>query len=146
MTGYYSITALAKEFGVTTRTIRHYEDQGLLHPQRKGLARVFGALDRARLKLALRGKRLGLALQDIRELFRLYDAGQEDTQPLQQFLQKIQKYRAMLEQQREDVEVMLSEISFFAEQCSKRLASDSSASTVPQTEGDVNVRQNARGA
>jgi DNA-binding transcriptional MerR regulator len=71
MTQMYSISDLAQEFGVTTRTIRHYEEQGLLTPQRQGMIRVFSARDRIRLKLALRGKRLGFSLAEIRELFEL---------------------------------------------------------------------------
>jgi DNA-binding transcriptional MerR regulator len=73
MSDSYSISELAKEFGVTTRTIRFYEDQGLLSPTRAGATRVFSNRDRVRLKLALRGKRLGFSLAEIRELFELYD-------------------------------------------------------------------------
>ena len=73
MKATYTISELAQEFGVTTRTIRHYEDQGLLAPARHGVVRVFSARDRVRLKLALRGKRLGFGLNEIRELFDLYD-------------------------------------------------------------------------
>jgi DNA-binding transcriptional MerR regulator len=123
MADTYSITDLANEFRVTTRTIRHYEDQGLLQPQRQGQTRIFGARDRVRLKLALRSKRLGFALQDIRELFHLYDAGQKDSALLEQFLDKVEQHRTLLEQQRADIEAMLSEIDFFAAQCRKLLVS-----------------------
>ena len=71
MSTTYTISELAKEFGVTTRTIRFYEDQGLLSPKREGTARVFSGRDRVRLKLALRGKRLGFSIAEIRELFEL---------------------------------------------------------------------------
>ena len=74
----YTITDLAREFGVTTRTIRHYEEQGLLNPTRQGTNRVFSARDRVRLKLALRAKRLGLSLQEMRELFALYDVAERE--------------------------------------------------------------------
>jgi len=112
----YTIRELAEEFGVTTRTIRHYEDEGLLSPAREGVNRIFTARDRVRLKLALRGKRLGFSLGDIRELFELYDTSNEKQQ-MAEFLARLDKRRAHLEQQREDIEVMLNEIHFFASQC-----------------------------
>ena len=124
--GTYTIGDLAREFGVTTRTIRHYEDEGLLNPAREGVNRVFSARDRVRLKLALRGKRLGFSLQEIKELFDLYDLAKERDQ-LAAFLEKLEKRRALLEQQREDIEVMLSELDFFATQCRKLLAQDGDA-------------------
>ncbi len=125
----YSITQLAKEFGVTTRTIRHYEDRGLLNPGREGMNRIFSNRDRVRLKLALRGKRLGFSLNDIRELFELYDSAKDEKKQLEEFLAKLEKRRAILEQQREDVEVMLNEINFFANQCRRLLANGSRETT-----------------
>lgn len=113
----YSISDLAGEFDVTTRTIRHYEEQGLLNPRREGTNRIFSNRDRVRLKLALRGKRLGFSLSDIRELFELYDLSKDENKQVEEFLGKLEKRRALLEQQREDIEVMLAEISFFATQC-----------------------------
>jgi DNA-binding transcriptional MerR regulator len=113
----YSITELAQEFDITTRTIRHYEDEGLLTPARDGMNRVFSNRDRVRLKLALRGKRLGFSLQDIKELFDLYDLARDEKQQLTEFMAKLERRKALLEQQRVDIEVMLTEISFFANQC-----------------------------
>src|SRR5690349_4506013 len=129
MTAHYSITDLAQEFGVTTRTIRHYEMEGLLSPERRGLVRVFSPRDRVRLKLALRGKRLGFSLQEIKELFDLYDLSKDERHQLEAFLSKLEKRKALLEQKREDVEVMLQEVEFFAAQCRRLLAQqrDSSA-------------------
>jgi len=121
MTLTYTITELAQEFGVTTRTIRHYENEGLLTPQRKGLVRIFSMRDRVRLKLALRGKRLGFTLQEIKELFDLYDLSKDERKQLEAFLTKLEKRKTLLEQQREDVEVMLQEVEFFAAQCRKLL-------------------------
>lgn len=121
MSQTYSITELAKEFGVTTRTIRHYEEQGLLNPKREGMNRIFNHRDRVRLKLALRGKRLGFSLNDIRELFELYDLAKDENKQLEEFLARLEKRRVILEQQREDIEVMLNEISFFANQCRRLL-------------------------
>ena len=113
----YSISDLSREFGVTTRTIRYYEDQGLLSRTRAGVNRVFSSRDRVRLKLALRGKRLGFSLAEIGELFELYDVSRDERPQLEQFLQRLERRRALLEQQREDIEVMLNEIDFFARQC-----------------------------
>jgi DNA-binding transcriptional MerR regulator len=118
----FSITELAREFEVTTRTIRHYEEQGLLSPRREGTSRIFSARDRVRLKLALRGKRLGFSLNDIRELFELYDLARDEKQQLEAFLARLEKRRALLEQQKEDIEVMLNEVNFFAGQCRRLLA------------------------
>lgn len=121
MKATYTITELANEFGVTTRTIRHYEDQGLLAPTRQGAVRIFSARDRVRLKLALRGKRLGFSLNEIKELFDLYDVSRDERHQLAAFLSKLERRKALLEQQREDVEVMLREVEFFALQCRKLL-------------------------
>lgn len=126
MQSRYSISELAQEFGITTRTIRYYEDQGLLNPGRDGVNRVFSNRDRVRLKLALRGKRLGFSLSEIRELFELYDVSRDERRQLEVFLGKLERRRAMLEQQREDIEVMLNEITFFANQC-RRLLKDKDA-------------------
>ena len=117
----YTISELAKEFGITTRTIRFYEDQGLLSPTREGTNRIFSSRDRVRLKLALRGKRLGFSLAEIRELFELYDVSRDEQKQLEEFLVKLERRRAHLEQQREDIEVMLNEINFFANQCRRLL-------------------------
>jgi len=121
MTITFTISELAREFGVTTRTIRFYEDQGLLSPKRQGTNRIFSPRDRVRLKLALRGKRLGFSLAEIRELFELYDVSRGEHQQLEEFLTRLERRRADLEQQREDIEVMLREIDFFANQCRRRL-------------------------
>jgi DNA-binding transcriptional MerR regulator len=121
MMATYTIGDLAREFGVTTRTLRHYEDEGLLTPERKGVSRVFTGRDRARLKLALRGKRLGFTLQELKELFHLYDVAKEQPLELGNFLKKLEKRKTLLEQQREDIDVMLHEVEFFAAQCRRLL-------------------------
>ena len=132
MTKTYTITELATEFGVTTRTMRHYEDQGLLSPRRDGTNRLFSNRDRVRLKLALRGKRLGFSLAEIRELFDLYDQAHDENQQLQEVMAKLQRRRAMLEQQREDIEVMLNEIAFFENQCRKLVAENQLSGKEPE--------------
>jgi len=121
MSATFTISDLAKEFGVTTRTIRFYEDQGLLSPKREGTTRVFSSRDRVRLKLALRDKRLGFSLAEIRELFELYDISRDEHKQIEEFLARLERRRAHLEQQREDIEVMLHEIDFFANQCRRML-------------------------
>jgi len=121
MRAAYSIRDLAREFAITPRTIRHYEEQGLVRPAREGTARIFTNRDRSRLKLALRCKRLGFPLVEIRELFELYDLAQGETRQLKVFLAKLEKRRLLLEQQREDLAVMLNEIQFFAVQCGRLL-------------------------
>lgn len=121
MTGVtYTITELAREFGVTTRTIRFYEDQGLLRPAREGRHRIYSHRDRVRLKLTLRGKRLGFSLSEIKELFDLYDA-RDETAQLQQFLVILDKRKTALQQQRQDIDAMLAEIEMFQRQCRRIL-------------------------
>lgn len=124
MSTTFTISELAREFEVTTRTIRFYEDEGLLSPKREGTNRVFSQRDRVRLKLALRGKRLGFSLAEIRELFELYDDSRNEHKQLEEFLARLERRRAHLEQQREDIEVMLREIDFFANQCRRLLRSE----------------------
>ena len=119
----FSITELAREFDITPRAIRFYEDHGLLTPERRstGGARVYVARDRTRLKLTLRGKRLGLTLSEIRELIDMYDDARDETAQLAKFLQVLKDHRAQLIQQREDIEAQLKEIGAFEAQCKKRL-------------------------
>jgi DNA-binding transcriptional MerR regulator len=121
----YTITELAQEFGLTTRAIRFYEDQGLLSPQRAGRSRIYANRDRVRLKLTLRGKRLGLSLSEIRELIDMYDAAKGDQTQLERFLEVLEKRRGALEQQREDIEAVLEEITAFEQQCSELLGKKS---------------------
>jgi DNA-binding transcriptional MerR regulator len=118
----YTITELAREFRVTTRAIRFYEDHGLLSPKRVGRNRVYGSRDRVRLKLTLRGKRLGLSLSEIRELIDMYDAATDEKAQLHRFLEVLEKRRAILEQQREDIEAVLAEIAELEKQCKDILA------------------------
>ncbi len=113
----YTISDLAREFGLTTRAIRFYEDQGLLAPQRAGRSRIYANRDRVRLKLTLRGKRLGLSLSEIRELIDMYDAPKGDQTQLERFVEVLEKRRRALEQQREDIEAVLEEITTFEQQC-----------------------------
>jgi DNA-binding transcriptional MerR regulator len=106
----YTITELAKEFNVTPRAIRFYEDQGLISPAREGRRRVYNRRDRIRLKLILRGKRLGFPLSESRVLFELYDTQTDEIPQMKYFLEKIDERRAILEQQRMDIEAVLGEL------------------------------------
>jgi DNA-binding transcriptional MerR regulator len=117
----YTISDLAREFALTTRTIRFYEDEGLLAPRRSGRSRIYGERERVRIKLILRGKRLGLALAEIRELLDLYEATRSERPQLVKFLQVLAERRAMLRQQQEDIAVVLSEIDALERQCRRRL-------------------------
>ena len=123
----FAISDLAREFGITPRTIRFWEDQGILAPQREGRTRVFSRRDRARLKMALRGKRLGLSLAEIKDLIGMYSNTEDETPQLIECLRIIAKRREALEQQREDIEAMLSEIGQFEQQCSEELKRRSNA-------------------
>ncbi|MCM5571499.1 MerR family DNA-binding transcriptional regulator [Burkholderiaceae bacterium FT117] len=109
----YTISELAREFDVTPRTIRFYEDQGLLAPERAGTGgrqRVYSQRDRTRLKLTLRGKRLGLSLSEIRDLIDMYDSPSDTVAQLERFLAVLARHRRTLEQQLRDLEETLAEI------------------------------------
>lgn len=117
----FAISDLAREFGITPRTIRFWEDQGILAPQREGGKRIFTRRDRARLKMALRGKRLGLSLAEIKDLIGMYSSTADETPQLQECLRVMEKRRAALEQQREDIAAMLAEIGQFETLCREEL-------------------------
>jgi DNA-binding transcriptional MerR regulator len=128
MSDTYSIADLAREFEMTPRAIRYYEDHGLLSPERKGMQRVYSKRDRTRLKLTLRGKRLGLSLAEIRELIDMYDTTADDESPqLLKFLTVLSRRKAALEQQREDIEEVLAEINRFEQQCQQLLTGQKAA-------------------
>jgi DNA-binding transcriptional MerR regulator len=120
----YSIGDLAREFDVTPRAIRFYEDQGLLAPRREGQRRIYLPRDRARLKLTLRGKRLGLTLSEIRELIDMYEPGRDERPQLTRFLAVLEQHKALLEQQRADLEAQLSEITAFEKRIRKQLGTE----------------------
>jgi DNA-binding transcriptional MerR regulator len=113
----FTITELAAEFDITPRAIRFYEEAGLLEPGRKGRNRVYSQRDRTRLKLTLRGKRLGLSLQEIRQLVDMYDSQASAAPQLRAFLTILARHRQQLEQQRDDIDVTLSEIRQHEKRC-----------------------------
>ncbi|TXH97649.1 MAG: MerR family DNA-binding transcriptional regulator [Rheinheimera sp.] len=113
----YSISELAKEFDITTRSIRFYEDQGLLTPQRQGQTRIYSKRDRVRLKLILRGKRLGFSLAETGQLFELYDADKSSVTQLTTMLQLIELKKTELHQQLDDIKVVLMELITVEKRC-----------------------------
>lgn len=106
----WTITELANEQGITTRTIRFYEDQGLISPMRDGRNRIYRNRDRVRLKLILRGKRIGLSLAEIRDIIDLYDSPQGEQQQVELLRRIIRERRAHLVAQQQDIAVMLNEL------------------------------------
>lgn len=128
----YTITELAREFDITSRAIRFYEDQGLLSPSREGAggrSRVYTPRDRTRLKLTLRGKRLGLSLSEIRDLVDMYETPKDTTAQMQRFLGVLARHRETLEQQREDIDMTLAEIAAHEEECRHLMAAAAAAKT-----------------
>ncbi|PUA17965.1 MerR family DNA-binding transcriptional regulator [Glaciimonas sp. PCH181] len=123
----YTITELAREFDITPRAIRFYEDQGLLSPTRDGAGgrnRVYSARERTRLKLTLRGKRLGLTLLEIKSLVDMYDSPKDTAAQLERFLAVLANQRALLEQQREDIDATLEEVLVQEIECTRLLKTD----------------------
>ncbi|MSP87316.1 MAG: MerR family DNA-binding transcriptional regulator [Alphaproteobacteria bacterium] len=118
----FSIVDLAREFDVTTRTIRFYEEHGLLAPTRRGNRRVYAPRDQTRLKLIMRGKRLGFSIAEIKEMIELYDARRGAERQLRLFIDKIGERRALLLQQRQDIQVILDELDGLEARCRDLLA------------------------
>ncbi|MCI2285582.1 MerR family DNA-binding transcriptional regulator [Colwellia sp. MSW7] len=113
----FSIGELSKEFDITTRSIRFYEDQGLLTPTRKGQTRIYNQRDRVRLKLILRGKRLGFSLAETGRLFELYDADKSSAKQLSIMMELIAQKKFDLKQQLEDINAVLIELNDLEDNC-----------------------------
>ena len=111
MPDLYTISDLTKEFGVSTRTIRFYEDEGLIRPIRRGRTRLFRPSDRLLLKQILRGKRLGFSIAEIREIIEMYKAPPGEVGQLKRMLEAIRSKRAQVEQKRRDIEDTLAEMA-----------------------------------
>jgi DNA-binding transcriptional MerR regulator len=128
----YTITELAREFDITPRAIRFYEDQGLLAPRREGAGgrtRVYSARERTRLKLTLRGKRLGLSLSEIKSLVDMYESPKDTAAQLKRFQAVLAQHREVLEQQREDIEITLAEIAAHEAECERLLEAEKAGRT-----------------
>ena len=110
MNGFYTISELAQEFDITTRSIRFYEEKGLITPEREGTKRLFSSADRVRLKLILRGKRLGMTLEESAEIINLYNPEDGNRRQRAQLIQQLQNRRQLLLAQREDIDLSLREL------------------------------------
>ena len=117
----FSIRDLASEFGVTTRTIRFYEEKGLLDPRRNGTRRIYSPADRTKLRLILRGKRLGLSLDESAEIIGMYGSPGNNRRQLETLIGKIREKRVELERQREDLAMMLNDLSDAERKCRNAL-------------------------
>ncbi len=121
MNATYSISELAREFSVTPRTLRFYEDEGLLSPLRSGQKRIYRPRDRTRLKLILRGRRLGFPLAEVRKIIELYDAPAGEQRQLRHLLAQIGQRRGELEAKRRDLNQTLRDLGRVAKGCEARL-------------------------
>ncbi len=128
MQRHYTIRELADEFDVTTRTLRFYEEKGLINPKRNNKIRSYSAADRTRLRLILRGKRLGLSLDESSAIILMYDQGNSNDQQLQALISKIRKKRTQLIEQQKDLELMLLDLRDAEERCLNALSE-----TMPKT-------------
>lgn len=104
----YTISELASEFGVTTRTMRFYEEKGLISPRREGQKRLYSSADRVRIKLILRGKRIGMSLDECVEVIDMYDPEHNNSDQLHSLIDKVKFRSALLQQQKKDIDEMLS--------------------------------------
>lgn len=123
MSKQYTIRQLADEFDVTTRTLRFYEERGLLNPSRVNTTRSYSSADRTRLRLILRGKRLGLSLEESSAIVLMYDPASANSDQLNTLVAKIREKRAQLIQQQNDLELMLLDLRDAEERCLEALNS-----------------------
>lgn len=147
MSRTYSISELAQEFDVTTRTLRFYEDKGLLKPQRRGTVRIYRERDRVRLRLALRGKRLGFSLDECREIIEMYDPirGDRLTQ-LKRLQEKIAEHRDILLAKREDLNATLKNMAEIEALCARNMAAlqTQSPSASNEARGDMDGQEESK--
>ena len=118
----YSISELAGEFDITTRTIRFYEEKGYLSPRRDGTRRIYTPSDRTSLRLILRGKRLGLTLEETADMINMYGSPRGNQKQLEKFIVRIGEKRAELELKKQDLEVMMNDLQRVEDKCSVALA------------------------
>jgi DNA-binding transcriptional MerR regulator len=118
----YSISELAREFGITTRTIRFYEEKGLIHPRRDGQKRVYSPADRVRIKLILRGKRIGMTLDESAEVIDMYDPDHNNQEQLHTLLASVNARREKLLQQKKDIDDMLAGLDEVQSLCESALS------------------------
>ena len=113
----YSISDLASEFDITPRTIRFYEEKGYLNPKREGTRRIYSTPDRTSLRLILRGKRLGLSLEETAELIKMYGSPHGNRKQLEKFILRIADKRAELERKRRDLDVLINDLLSVEDKC-----------------------------
>ncbi|NIJ17380.1 MerR family transcriptional regulator [Sphingobium vermicomposti] len=116
---HYTISDLSEEFGVTARALRFYEDEGLIAPERQGLARIYSRRDRARLAWILRGKRVGFGLAEIREMIDLYDADEEHEEQRRVTTAKCKARIELLTRQKDDIDAAIAELAGFVSALAK---------------------------
>ena len=119
----YTISQLAEEFGITTRTMRFYEEKGLIKPQREGQKRLYSAADRVRIKLILRGKRIGMSLAESSEVIDMYDPKHNNADQLHSLLHKVENQRQLLQRQKQDIDEMLTSLAEVEGLCNRALQS-----------------------
>jgi DNA-binding transcriptional MerR regulator len=119
---YYSITELTREFDISTRTLRFYEDEGLIHPERRGRTRLYRQADRHLIAQILRGRRIGFTIAEIREIIQVYDEPPGEAGQLRLLMKKVGEKRDDLRQKRKDIDETIDELDNIEEQCLNRLA------------------------
>lgn len=122
MREYYTITELTREFDISTRTLRFYEDEGLINPVRRGRTRLFRPADRHLVRQIMRGKRLGFSINEIREIIAIYKEPPGAVGQLKLMIKRIEEKRDELRQKRRDIEETLAELDQVEEACVERLA------------------------
>ncbi|WP_322988419.1 MULTISPECIES: MerR family transcriptional regulator [unclassified Hoeflea] len=122
MDKYFTITELTREFGISTRTLRFYEDEGLIQPERRGRTRLFRPADRRMIQEILRGRRIGFSIAEIREIIQVYRDPPGEAGQLRLLMRKIEEKREDLRQKRKDIEDTLVELDNIEESCLNRLA------------------------
>lgn len=122
MTKLYSITEMTREFDISTRTLRFYEDEGLIHPERRGRTRLYRTADRHLLAQILRGRRIGFTIAEIREIIQVYNEPPGEVGQLKLLMKKVEEKRDSLRQKRKDIDETIDELDNIEETCLNRLA------------------------
>ncbi len=123
----YTISELAKEFGITTRTIRFYEEKGLISPRRDGQKRLYSNADRVRIKLILRGRRIGMTLRECVDFIDMYDPAHNNSEQLHSLIRDVKQRREQLQQRKKDIEDMLAGLDEVQGLCEATLAGNRAA-------------------
>ena len=122
MTKLYSITEMTREFDISTRTLRFYEDEGLIHPERRGRTRLYRPADRHLIAQILRGRRIGFTIAEIREIIQVYDEPPGEVGQLKLLMKKVEEKRDSLRQKRKDIDETIGELDSIEEACLNRMA------------------------